>query len=80
MGNILPNRSPRSLSKKQIQLQQDVIGKTEEIANAMALKRGFIVRETVANGVGHLITLELKENRLNVETTDGIISKLRGWG
>lgn len=57
-----------------------VIGKTIDEANEIAIGYNAIVRETQTNGESLIVTQELRPNRYNVATENGVITKVLNIG
>jgi len=62
------------------QIKENVVGKTEAEANKWCAGNELILRVTREDGKGLIGTCDLRSDRLNVETVNGIISVIKGIG
>lgn len=57
-----------------------IVGKTEEEAKTICSQMGFIFRVTIRDNKPHVVTMDLKNNRVNVSVLEGKVVYINGIG
>lgn len=58
------------------EFEEYIIGKSLEDCEVLAKKYGFVIRPKIVDGNIQIVTLDFCMDRVNVETDNGIITKV----